>query len=140
MGRMPDGRYIVSESAVTPNSMDEIKNILRDDLIVVRDKSSSQASRLGKNALGMAYNFIGVGRTLIMPYCSPELADMLEGRTPVETGSGSARLNYAVVTPQRLNLPDGCWKFSNGSVHCATQQTSEKINLDWTSIDKELIR
>gem|GEM_PF-5589357 len=125
MGKLPNGEYLVSESAVTPQSMDDLQRKLGSNLIVVRDRldknaggSSAEAVRLGKNAHGMAYNFIGVGQTLIMPYCSRELEGILE------------RHKYKVITPEKLGLPEGCWKFSNGSVHCATQQTSEKLDLN----------
>lgn len=113
MGKLPGGEYLVSESAVTPESMRDLKAVLKNDLIVVHDKD--QGTSLGKNAMGMAYNFIGVGRTLIMPFCNRELETQL-----------TRDHGYKVVTPEKLGLPTGCWKFSNGSIHCATQQIAEK--------------
>jgi len=120
MAKLPHGEYIVSESLTTAESLETLKKELGNNLIIVRDKldknsqlsTSEDKRRLnrGRDAQGMSYNLIAVGETLVMPHCTAELEKELQCH------------GYTIVTPNKLGFPEDSWWFSNGSVHCATQQ------------------
>jgi N-dimethylarginine dimethylaminohydrolase len=105
IGVLPDGQYLINPTCTDQATLTALRNRVGADNIVEVDRNERR----------YVSNMVTVGNTLIMPACSPALANRLSD------------LGYTTVTPETVGLPAGAWDIQRGSVHCMTQEAMLNI-------------